>query len=114
MASVQIKRGTRAQIEAAKTANGLLNGEPYLITDESRLAVGTTTNAYSDCAKKSEVDGKEPALGNPASDGQVLASTAAGVRSWVDSASGGGSTTPNLITTTYSVPADTSIMVCLL
>ena len=53
----------------------------------------------------------EPALGNPASDGQVLASTAAGVRSWVDSASGGGSTTPNLITTTYSVPADTSIMV---
>ena len=33
----------------------------------------------------------EPALGNPASDGQVLASTAAGVRSWVDSASGGGS-----------------------
>ena len=109
MASVQIKRGTRAQIEAAKTANGLLNGEPYLITDESRLAVGTATNAYSDCAKKSEVDGKEPALGNPASDGQVLASTAAGVRSWVDGAS--NSTTPNLITTTYSVPADTSIMV---
>ena len=91
MASVQIKRGTRAQIEAAKTANGLLNGEPYLITDESRLAVGTATNAYSDCAKKSEVDGKEPDLGNPASDGQVLSSTAAGVRSWVDSASGGGS-----------------------
>jgi len=37
------------------------------------------------------VSDKEPALGNPASDGQVLSSTVAGVRSWVDSASGGGS-----------------------
>ena len=31
---------------------------------------------------------REPALGSPASDGQVLASTAAGVRSWVSPASG--------------------------
>jgi len=88
MASIQIKRGTRAQIESAKTANSLLNGEPYLITDESRLAVGTGVSEYLDCAKKSEVDGKEPALGNPSSDGMVLSSTAAGVRSWVDSTSG--------------------------
>jgi hypothetical protein len=28
--------------------------------------------------------GVEPSLGNPASDGQVLSSTAAGVRSWVN------------------------------
>lgn len=33
----------------------------------------------------------EPTLGNPASNGQVLASTAAGVRSWVDSGGSGGS-----------------------
>lgn len=83
MASIQIKRGTRAQIESAKTANGLLNGEPYLITDESRIAVGTGVSGYSDCAKKSEVDEKELALGNPSSDGMVLSSTAAGVRSWI-------------------------------
>ncbi len=110
MASIQIKRGTRAQIESAKTANSLLNGEPYLITDESRLSVGTGVSGYSDCAKKSEVDAKEPALGNPASDGMVLSSTAAGVRSWV-AVSSGGSTTPNILTTTYSVPAGTSVMV---
>ena len=75
---------------------------------------GEVTLDPADCgaaAASHSHSGYEPALGNPASDGQVLASTAAGVRSWVDSASGGGSTTPNLITTTYSVPADTSIMV---
>ena len=34
--------------------------------------------------------GVEPSLGNPASDGQVLSSTAAGVRSWITPSSGGG------------------------
>jgi len=51
----------------------------------------------------------EPILGNPASNGLVLSSTAAGVRSWV--AGGGSTTTPNLIATTYSVAADTSTMI---
>ncbi len=55
MPKVLIKRGTRAQIEAAKTANALLSGEPYLITDENRLAVGTGTNSYADAAKKDEL-----------------------------------------------------------
>jgi len=32
----------------------------------------------------------EPALGNPAADGYVLQSTAAGVRSWAAAAAGGG------------------------
>jgi len=51
----------------------------------------------------------EQILGNPASNGLVLSSTAAGVRSWV--AGGGSTTTPNLIATTYSVAADTSTMI---
>ena len=93
MPSIKFKRGTRAQIEAAKTASGLGVGEPYLITDESRFALGTAADAYSDFAKKGEVDAKEPTLNNPASDGQVLSSTAAGVRSWVAAASSGGSAT---------------------
>lgn len=33
--------------------------------------------------------GAEPPLGNPASDGQILSSTTAGARSWVDQAGGG-------------------------
>lgn len=62
MASLQIKRGTRAQLETAKAASGLLAGEPYLITNEARLAVGTAANAYSDAALKSEVDAKLPLI----------------------------------------------------
>lgn len=45
--SVRVKRGTRAQIEAAKASNQLRQGEPYLITDEGRLAVGTGAGAYA-------------------------------------------------------------------
>ena len=36
------------------------------------------------------VSGKETALGNPASDGYVLSSTAAGVRSWIEMTGGAG------------------------
>lgn len=41
-------------------------------------------------ATQTALDNKEDSLGNPASDGQVLSSTAAGVRSWVDQSGGGG------------------------
>ncbi|MBP6807023.1 MAG: hypothetical protein KAX51_08600 [Chromatiaceae bacterium] len=42
------KRGTRAQLNAAATANGLHAGEPYLITDEGRLAVGLAVGSYAE------------------------------------------------------------------
>jgi hypothetical protein len=71
--SLQIKRGTRAQLETAKAASGLLAGEPYLITDEARLAVGTAANAYSDAALKSEVDAKLPLISAQTEIGAALA-----------------------------------------
>lgn len=46
MPKVLIKRGTRSQLDTAKTASGLNAGELYLITDESKVAVGTAVNAY--------------------------------------------------------------------
>lgn len=49
--TIQIKRGTRAQIEAAKAAGQLKDGEPYLITDENRIAVGVSSSGYSSFAK---------------------------------------------------------------
>jgi hypothetical protein len=52
--SIRVKRGTRAQLDAAALANGLQSGETYLITDESRLAVGTSSNAYQAAAKQGE------------------------------------------------------------
>mgnify|MGYP000892563024 FL=1 len=62
MPSVQNKRGTRAQLNAAATANQLKIGEIYLITDEDRLAVGTSVNTYQDFSKLSELDAKQDAL----------------------------------------------------
>lgn len=52
--SVRVKRGTRAQIETAKADNQLRQGEPYLITDENRLAVGTGADAYVAVATQDE------------------------------------------------------------
>lgn len=45
---IQIKRGTRAQLDAAATAAALKVGEPYLITDENRLAFGLSTASYAE------------------------------------------------------------------
>ncbi len=47
MSSIRVKRGTRAQLNAAAVSNLLLAGEVYLITDEKRLAVGLSSNSYS-------------------------------------------------------------------
>jgi hypothetical protein len=54
MPSLQHKRGTRTQLNAAATANGLKVGEVYFITGENRLAVGTAVNAFQDFAKTTE------------------------------------------------------------
>ena len=54
MAQIRIKSGTRAQLDAAALANGLVAREPYFITDESRFAVGAATNAYQAMAKQGE------------------------------------------------------------
>lgn len=55
MHTIQIKRGTRAQIEAAKAAGLLKDGEPYLITDEDRLAIGASPSGYSSFVKTTDV-----------------------------------------------------------
>lgn len=57
MPVLKIKRGTRAQLNAAVSGNLLNQGEPYIITDEGRIAVGTGSNTYEAFAKQSEVSG---------------------------------------------------------
>jgi hypothetical protein len=54
MPSLVHKRGTRAQIDAAASANMLRPGELYLMTDEARLTVGTAANAHQPHAKQGE------------------------------------------------------------
>lgn len=48
--TIKIKRGTRTQLNAAASASGLVQGEPYLITDENRLAVGLSATTYAEYA----------------------------------------------------------------
>ena len=57
MPSLSHKRGTRAQVDAAATANALRVGEVYLITDEARLTVGTSASTHQPAAKQGEGGG---------------------------------------------------------
>lgn len=65
MPSVQVKRGTRAQLDSAAGSSSLKAGEVYLITDENRLAVGLTVSTYQAFDKQNEAIGvhaREPGL----------------------------------------------------
>lgn len=52
--SIKLKRGTRAAINAQALQGLLQAGEPLFITDESRFAVATASNAYTDMAKRDD------------------------------------------------------------
>ena len=84
MALLKIKRGTRAQLDAAVTGNTLVQGEPYLITDEGRIALGTGSNTYEAFAKQSEVagalDGDLTAIANLTGTGFAVRT---GTNTWV-------------------------------
>lgn len=54
MAQLRVKRGTRAQLDAAAAASQLREGEPYLITDEGRFAVGLSATTYEAAAIEGE------------------------------------------------------------
>ena len=53
--SLKIKRGTRAQLTAAAGSGTLIAGEPYLVTDEGRFAIGLSGSSFETFAKQSEV-----------------------------------------------------------
>jgi hypothetical protein len=55
MPGLRIKGGTRSQLNAAAAADQLAEREPYFISDEGRLAVGTGVGGYSAMAKEGEV-----------------------------------------------------------
>lgn len=54
MTRIQLKRGTRAQLDAAAADALLAVGEPYLITDEGRLAVAMTVSTFTVMLKEGE------------------------------------------------------------
>ena len=75
--TIQIKRGTRAQIEAAKAAGLLKDGEPYLITDENRIAVGVSSSGYSSFVKLEELKDEKTAIAANGTPGYLWGSNGA-------------------------------------
>ena len=68
MPSLQIKRGTRTQIDTAASGSGLKEGELYLVTDEGKLLVGTGPTAYSEVTVNADwnaVSGSSQILNRP-------------------------------------------------
>lgn len=55
MTLLKIKRGTASQLASAVTAQTLNQAEPYLITDEGRIAIGTSNNTFVKMARLDEV-----------------------------------------------------------
>jgi len=90
---VLIKRGTRAQINAAATAGQLIAGQDYLITDEGRMAVGLSPTTYSAAAKQ----GEGGAVGGNVVIGSVAPTPSTGAKAlWVQDL-GGGNWTLNVV-----------------
>lgn len=54
-ASLRVKRGTRSQLDTAAAADGLAAGEPLLVTDEGRPAIGLGADAYAACVVSDSV-----------------------------------------------------------
>ena len=48
--TIKFLRTTRAALNNAKTAANLNQGEPYLIVDEGKLAIGSGPTSYIDVA----------------------------------------------------------------
>lgn len=91
MASIQHKRGTRAALNALALADGLRSGEVYFISDEARIAVGTSSSTYQEYSKRNEpqdyggtqgVSGLLPAIapGQPVTYEQIILPTRPSLR----------------------------------
>lgn len=99
--------GLRALVAAdVPTLNQSTTGNAATATKlaTARTIAGVSFDGSANISITAADVGAEPALGNPSSNGQVLASTTAGVRSWVDPAGGGTVTSVAL-----ALPAEFSI-----
>lgn len=106
-ARIQVLRTTRANLDAQASASGLYEGEPYLITDEGRLAVGTGVDDYVEC---------QPAL-TAASQAEMEAGTETALRSMsplrvaqaIEALGGSGASVP-ISTADFLVAENTSVI----
>lgn len=83
--------------KATMFTNPTFTGTVTMPSTTSIGNVSSTEIGYVDGVTSSiqtQINGREPALGNPSTDGYVLSSTASGTRSWIAPASGGSMVYP--------------------
>jgi hypothetical protein len=83
--AMETKTGIPDLFSAAEVQAAIDHSEA---TGNPHATTAAQVGAYTDDEVDALLAGKEPALGNPAEDGQVLVSTADGTRSWTDFPSG--------------------------
>lgn len=104
----QHPRGTRAALDSLAAASGLLVGEVYLITDESRLAVALTTSTYQTFEKRSAstvefiIDGGGVAITTGATVDLPDFPYAATIQGWTMTADASGSAVVTISKATYA------------
>lgn len=55
--TIQFKRGTKAELDLLASRRGLSEGEPFLLTDEGRVAIATSISTYTTFALQGEPAG---------------------------------------------------------
>jgi hypothetical protein len=90
--SISVLKTTRAALDINAQAGNLLTGEPYFITDENRLAVGSSTTAYQRMSKQGEAEAalSSRLLPSGGLSGQLLSRNANGDPVWIDAPAGAG------------------------
>jgi len=105
MAKIRFKRGTRAQLDSAAGANGLAEGEPYLVTDEGRMAFGLSASTYMFL----ENTMRTWASGMTVRQWEVVVSPTDGEEYRRTASTGGGTTDPADDTTNYVADSYTRV-----
>ena len=55
MPNIQHKRGSRTDLDALAGTSGLKEGQVYVLSDEDRLTVATSTSTHTPVAKEAEL-----------------------------------------------------------
>lgn len=80
------------QDTAIAANSSAIAGNSTAISNEQSARQAADTNLQNQIDQNAtDITGKENALGNPTTTGQILSSTTAGVRSWIDAPTGSGS-----------------------
>jgi hypothetical protein len=111
-AGIAVYSGSNSWSTSLTAPSGAIVGttDTQSLTNKTVDGVTPTTMGYVDATSsiQNQLNGKEPSLGNPSSNGYVLSSTTGGTRSWVAQSSGSGGGGITAYTTSQTLGAGVS------